>query len=67
MIHNSNPAIVSKIGLATTSARADRSPWLIKTLGQWNSDAYMITYIYCPFHVLSTIASQHKAWSPDEQ
>ena len=34
-----------RIGVATTSVSADRSPWLSKTLGQWNSDAYMITSI----------------------
>ena len=41
-----------RIGAATTSAAAAGLPsWLIKTLGQWNSDAYM-TYIRCPNHVL---------------
>ena len=34
-----------RIGAATTSAAASLPPWLIKTLGRWNSNAYM-TYIY---------------------
>ena len=65
------------IGAATTSAAAAAAgppPWLIKTLGRWNSDAYM-TYIHCPNHVLREVpallartnASQQQAWNPDEQ
>ena len=30
-----------RIGAATTSAAAGLPPWLIKTLGRWNSNAYV--------------------------
>jgi len=36
-----------RIGAATTAAAAGLPPWLIKTLGRWNSDAYM-SYIHAP-------------------
>ena len=62
-----------RIGAATTSAAAGLSPWIIKTLGQWNSNAYM-SYIRCPAHVLREVptilartnASHHPAWIPYE-
>ena len=62
-----------RIGAATTSAAAGLSPWIIKTLGRWNSNAYM-SYIRCPAHVLREVptilartnASHHPAWIPDE-
>ena len=43
-----------RIGAVTTSAAAGLPPWLIKTLGRWNSNAYM-TYICCSPHVLRWI------------
>ena len=62
-----------RIGAATTSAAAGLSPWIIKTLGRWNSNAYM-SYIRCPAHVLRDIPTRlarttvlhHPAWIPDE-
>ena len=36
-----------RIGATTTSAAAGIPPWLIKTLGRWNSDAYL-TYVQTP-------------------
>lgn len=43
-----------RIGVATTLMAAGLSPWLIKTMGWWNSDAYM-TYICYPTNVLRTV------------
>ena len=62
-----------RIRAATTLAAAGLPPWLIKTLGQWNSNAYM-TCIRCSPHVLRWIptlmarsnASHQIAWNPDE-
>ena len=62
-----------RIGALTTLAAAGLPPWLIKTLGQCNSNAYM-TYICCSPHDLRWIpalmartnASHQTAWNPDE-
>lgn len=36
-----------RIGVATTAASVGLSPWLIKTLGRWQSDCYE-RYVRCP-------------------
>ena len=43
-----------QIGVATTAAAARLPIWLIKTLGQWNSNAYL-SHIRCPSAVLATV------------
>ena len=43
-----------RIGAATTAAAAGLTPSLIKTLGRWNSNAYM-AYVHCPESVITTI------------
>ena len=42
-----------RIGAATTAAAAGLPAWLIKTLGRWNSNAYLAIYSlsqYCSVH-----------------
>jgi len=73
-INQTNYALHSfRIGAVTTAAAAAGFPaWLIKTLGRWNSDAYL-TYIRCPNTVLSAVprmlasadASNQPSWDPD--
>ena len=61
-----------RIGAATTAAAAGLPAWLIKTLGRWNSDAYL-TYIRCPNTVLSAVphklantdATNQPSWDPN--
>ena len=61
-----------RIGAATTAAAVGLAPSLIKTLGRWNSDAYM-TYVRCPQSVIATIpqrlstasVSADTTWNPD--
>ena len=62
-----------RIGAATTSAAAGLPPWLIKTLGRWNSDAYL-TYIHAPSSLIKTVPSilartdipdDTPPWNPD--
>ena len=43
-----------RIGAANTSAAAGLPPWLIKTLGQWNSDTYL-SYIQALSETVSSI------------
>jgi len=45
-----------RIGAATTSAAAGLPPWLITTMGWWNSDAYQ-SNIRAPSAVLKTVPS----------
>ena len=45
-----------RIGVVTTSAAAGLPPWLIKTMGRWNSDAYL-TYIQVPTSLIKTVPS----------
>ena len=63
-----------RIGAATTAAAAGFPPWLIKTLGRWNSNAY-ISYIQVPTATLrqvpsilvrSNITGECPTWNPDE-
>ena len=72
-INQSNYASHSfRIGAATTAAAAGIPAWLIKTLGRWNSNAYL-AYIRCPStilsavpHVLSGVDATHQPpWDPD--
>ena len=62
-----------RIGAATTAAAAARLPIrLIKTLGRWNSNAYL-SYIRCPSAVLATEqrilanadSTYQPLWEPD--
>ena len=61
-----------RIGAATTAAAVWLTPSLIKTLGRWNSNAYM-AYIRCPESVIATIpqrlstasVSADYSWNPD--
>ena len=61
-----------RIGAATTAAAAGLPAWLIKTLGRWQSDAYL-TYIQCPSSVFSAVpqmlakadAREQPPWDPD--
>jgi len=63
-----------RIGAATTAAVAGLPPWLIKTLGRWNSDAYM-SYVHAPITMISQVPSilarssvtdGNLTWNPDE-
>ena len=40
--------------IITTATAIGLTPSLIKTLGRWNSDAYMV-YVHCPQSVITTI------------
>ena len=61
-----------RIAALTTATATGIPAWLIKTLGRWNSDAYL-TYIQCPNevlpavpHILSTAdATNQPLWDPD--
>ena len=62
-----------RIGAATTSAAAGLPPWLIKTMGRWNSDAYL-SYIQAPSALVKTVPSilacttipqDCTTWNPD--
>ena len=61
-----------RIGVATTAVAAGLPAWLLKTFGQWNSNAYM-KYIRCPNivlstvpHILATVDTTHQPpWGPD--
>ena len=61
-----------RIGTATTAVAAGIPAWLIKTLGRWNSNAYL-AYIRCPStilsavpHVFSGVDTTHQPpWDPD--
>ena len=61
-----------RIGAATTAAAVGLTPSLIKTLGRWNSNAYM-AYVHCPESVIATIpqrlstasVSANTSWNPD--
>ena len=44
-----------QIGAATTAVAAGLLVWLIKTLGQWNSNAYL-SDIHFPSAVLATVS-----------
>ena len=59
-----------RIGAATTLAAAGLPPWLIKTLGWWNSDAYIQTPTSLiktvPFILVRTdIPDDTPPWNPD--
>ena len=62
----------SQIGMATTDAAAGLPVWLIKTLRQWNSNAYL-SYICYPIAVLATVLrilanadpTYQPPWEPD--
>ena len=45
-----------RIGAATTAAKANLPPWLIKTLGRWSSDCYE-RYIKTPSSTLSEVSA----------
>ena len=61
-----------RIGAATTAAAVGLPPYLIKTLGRWNSNAYMC-YTRCPQSVIAATSQQLSAasvpvnttWNPD--
>ena len=61
-----------RIAAATTAAAIGLTPSLIKTLGRWNSNAYM-TYIHFPQSVIATVPqrlstaslSVDTTWNPD--
>ena len=61
-----------RIGAATTAAAAGIPAWLIKTLGRWNSNAYL-AYIRCHSTILSAVprvlssvnATHQPPWDPD--
>lgn len=46
-----------RIGAATTAAQAGVPAWLIKTMGRWSSDAYMV-YIRTPLEMRLAVASR---------
>jgi len=63
-----------RIGAATTSAAAGLPPWLIKTLGRWNSDAYL-TYVRTPSSLITSaqtilartiVPEDITPWNPDD-
>jgi len=43
-----------RIGAVITSAAAGLPPWFIKTLGRWNSDAYL-TYVWTPSSLITSV------------
>ena len=61
-----------RIGAATTAAAVGLIPPLIKTLGKWNSNAYL-AYTCCPESLIVTISQQlstalvsaDTSWNPD--
>jgi len=61
-----------RIGAATTAAAVGLPTWLIKTLGRWNSNAYM-SYVRCPQTVIASTSqrlsvasvSSDTTWNPD--
>ena len=61
-----------RIGAATMAAAAGLPPYLIKTLGRWNSNAYM-SYVRCPQSIIATTSQQLStasvppctSWNPD--
>ena len=64
-----------RISAATTSAAAGLPPWLIKTLGWWNSNAYL-TYIQVPTTPIQAvppmlartkIQNDLPSWNPDHR
>jgi len=74
-INQTNSALHSfRNSTATTTTATGFPAWLIKSLGRWNSDAYLI-YIRYPNTVLSAIlymlnsysadASNQPSWDPD--
>jgi len=46
-----------RIGAATTAAAVGLPPHLIKTLGRWNSNAYM-SYVHCPESIITSTSQQ---------
>jgi len=63
-----------RIGAATTAAAARTPAWMIRTLGRWNSNAYL-SYIHCASSLTPTTnksmsrtdATNQPSWDADQQ